>query len=259
MSALFSDNYTRHRYIACKMRSVLVFALILLSLIQQSRAFFRFHTNGRNTPPNPPKEDKPDYYAVLGVTKDATSAEIKKAYRKLALKWHPDKNPDNVEEAEAKFKEIAEAYDVIGDENNRRRYDRGGVDFAFGGAGFHDPFEMFQDFFGGSFGDDLFHGHFRSSNSKKRGQRGRRNGGGDMFDTFGFGDFFGGGNMGGASFMSTSTSTSYVNGQKITTKTMNANGEQITEVYENDVLVKKTVNGVNQAISHEPHTNRDEL
>ncbi|XP_056642479.1 dnaJ homolog subfamily B member 6 isoform X1 [Diorhabda carinulata] len=64
-----------------------------------------------------------DYYRVLEVLKTATTAEIKKAYRKLALKWHPDKNPDNLEEATKKFKEISEAYEVLSDDTKRKIYD----------------------------------------------------------------------------------------------------------------------------------------
>ncbi|XP_063925294.1 dnaJ homolog subfamily B member 6 isoform X1 [Zophobas morio] len=64
-----------------------------------------------------------DYYKVLEVSKNATTAEIKKAYRKLALKWHPDKNQDNIEEATKKFKEISEAYEVLSDDSKRKIYD----------------------------------------------------------------------------------------------------------------------------------------
>eukprot|EP00204_Picochlorum_oklahomense_P003072 CAMPEP_0118803434 /NCGR_PEP_ID=MMETSP1161-20130426/17151_1 /TAXON_ID=249345 /ORGANISM="Picochlorum oklahomensis, Strain CCMP2329" /LENGTH=104 /DNA_ID=CAMNT_0006731947 /DNA_START=111 /DNA_END=422 /DNA_ORIENTATION=- len=64
-----------------------------------------------------------DYYGILGVGKTATDAELKKAYRKLAVKWHPDKNPDNQEEATKKFKEISEAYDVLSDPEKREIYD----------------------------------------------------------------------------------------------------------------------------------------
>jgi len=66
-----------------------------------------------------------NYYKILGVDRKATKKEIKKAYKDGALKWHPDKNPDNVEEAEKKFSEIAEAYEVLSDEELRGKFDRG--------------------------------------------------------------------------------------------------------------------------------------
>ena len=112
---------------------------------------------------------KRDYYDVLGVSKTATVAEIKKAYRKMALKYHPDKNPDN-KEAEEKFKEAAEAYEVLSNDDKKAKYDRFGHS-AFDGAGG----------FGGGGGmsmDDIF-SHF-----------------GDIFGGFGFGGF-GGGSSGG--------------------------------------------------------------
>ena len=80
---------------------------------------------------------KRDYYEILGVARGASGADIKKAYRKLALKYHPDKNPDN-KEAEEKFKEAAEAYEVLSDSDKRRRYDQfghQGVDGQFGMMG----------------------------------------------------------------------------------------------------------------------------
>src|SRR5699024_10518113 len=95
-----------------------------------------------------------DFYAALGVSKDADAAEVKKAYRKLARKWHPDQNPGD-EAAEQKFKEIGEAYAVLSDEEQRQQYDSlramagGGPRFASGpgggGAG------GFEDLFGGMF------------------------------------------------------------------------------------------------------------
>ncbi len=98
---------------------------------------------------------KRDYYEVLGVAKNATEEEIKIAYKKLAIKYHPDRNPDN-KEAEEKFKEAAEAYDVLHDANKRARYDQFGPEGVNGNAGFggqgmnmDDIFSMFGDIFGG--------------------------------------------------------------------------------------------------------------
>ena len=78
---------------------------------------------------------KRDYYEILGVSKDATAAELKKAYRKLAIKFHPDKNPDD-QEAEDNFKELGEAYEALSDEDKRAAYDRyGHAAFENGGGG----------------------------------------------------------------------------------------------------------------------------
>src|SRR6266403_3533847 len=96
---------------------------------------------------------KRDYYEVLGVGRDTSEEEIKRAYRKLAVKFHPDKNPDDPH-AEEKFKELGEAYDVLIDADKRAAYDRfGHAAFAQGmpgrGGGFHDPFDIFREVFGG--------------------------------------------------------------------------------------------------------------
>jgi molecular chaperone DnaJ len=119
--------------------------------------------------------DKRDYYEVLGVPRDVSAEDMKKAYRKLAVKHHPDKNPGD-KTAEDKFKEIGEAYDILSDDQKRAAYDRYGHG-AFanggggggGGGGFHDPFDIFREVFGGSGG-----------------------GGGGVFESF-----FGGGGGGG--------------------------------------------------------------
>ncbi len=81
--------------------------------------------------------EKRDYYEVLGVSKTATDEEIKKAYRKLAKKYHPDANPDNKKEAEAKFKELNEAYETLSNKQKRDMYDRFGANGpqGFGGTG----------------------------------------------------------------------------------------------------------------------------
>ena len=123
--------------------------------------------------------EKRDYYEVLGVQKGASEDEIKKAYKKMAIKYHPDRNPGD-KEAEEKFKEAAEAYDVLRDPDKRARYDQfghagmGGAG-GFGGQGFdmNDIFSMFGDIFGGHMG-----------------------GGGGFGGFSGFGGFGGGGSRG---------------------------------------------------------------
>ena len=108
---------------------------------------------------------KRDYYEVLGVGRNVADEEIKRAYRKLAVKFHPDKNPEDPH-AEEKFKELGEAYDVLMDPDKRAAYDRfGHAAFAQGGAGFgggfHDPFDIFREVFGqGGFGGGIFETFF---------------------------------------------------------------------------------------------------
>jgi molecular chaperone DnaJ len=109
---------------------------------------------------------KRDYYEILGVARDASADEIKKAYRKLALQFHPDRNPNN-KEAEEKFKEAAEAYEVLGEQTKRQKYDRYGHE-GMRGTDFHqysdinDIFSNFGDIFGGSIFEDMFSGGQRN-------------------------------------------------------------------------------------------------
>ena len=122
---------------------------------------------------------KRDYYEVLGVAKGAAADEIKKSYRQLALKYHPDRNPDD-KAAEEKFKELGEAYDVLGDTDKKAAYDRyGHAAFSAGAGGAargaaHDPFDIFREVFGGAGGG------------------GGGSGAGSIFE-----EFFGGGGGGG--------------------------------------------------------------
>jgi molecular chaperone DnaJ len=103
---------------------------------------------------------KRDYYEILGVDRSVSAEDLKRAYRKLAVKFHPDKNPDD-HSAEERFKEIGEAYEVLSDSSKRAAYDRYGhaaFQGGMGGAagGFHDPFEVFREVFGGGGGAGIF-------------------------------------------------------------------------------------------------------
>lgn len=117
---------------------------------------------------------KRDYYEVLGVSKSASPEEIKKAYRKLAIQYHPDKNPDNPE-AEDKFKEAAEAYEVLSNADKKARYDQfghqglgGNGGYGGGGMNMDDIFSQFGDIFGGG-GFESFFGGGRSGRRTKKG------------------------------------------------------------------------------------------
>ncbi|CAK9817857.1 DnaJ homolog subfamily B member 6-B [Anthophora plagiata] len=237
-----------------------------------------------------------DYYKILEVQRTATSGDIKKAYRKLALKWHPDKNPDNLEEANRRFKEISEAYEVLIDEKKRRVYDQCGKEGLQMPGGkrrheddfdpyfhdtfvFRDPEEVFREFFGGSLFENMFSD--LNGTGAHRGSNRHSHPSGNSISTsffgplgFGFSPFnnlFEGatgnftsfntfasfdGSSGGSAVKRTNTSTRFINGKKITTKKIFENGKETIMSYENDVLKSKTVNGVPQSITFDESTSR---
>lgn len=224
-----------------------------------------------------------NYYEVLGVQSSATPEDIKKAYRKLALRWHPDKNPDNKEEAEKKFKQVSEAYEVLSDSKKRSLYDRAGCDSwgAGGGAStpynspfdsgytFRNPEDIFREFFGGldPFSFDFWVAPFNSDRaSQGHGLRGAfSNCFGEFpafmeafsaFDNLGRGGSatrttfsstsFGSSGSGSSGFKSVMSSTELVNGHRVTTKRIVENGQERVEVKEDGQLKSLTINGKEQ-------------
>ncbi len=120
-----------------------------------------------------------DYYEILGVARDASGDQIKSAYRKAALKWHPDRNPETKTEAEGKFRQATEAYSVLSDGQKRSIYDRFGhaglSNRGFESAGFNSTiFDEFQDIFGDLFGFDQVFGGAAGAGRRGRGSRGQR-------------------------------------------------------------------------------------
>ncbi|XP_013785372.1 dnaJ homolog subfamily B member 6-like [Limulus polyphemus] len=231
-----------------------------------------------------------DYYSILDIPRTATNDDIKKAYRKLALKWHPDKNPDDKEKAEFMFKKISEAYEVLSNEKKRRIYDQYGKEGLLGQRGqgtyhnresmfasdfgpmfnfaFRDPNEIFREFFQNDPFAEFFGKPSRKSRATNSTAVNRREDpffGIPGFD-IGFSGFFNGGslNQGFTSFASgfdtssghsavkkTTKSTRIINGKKIETRKVIENGTETVTVYEDGVLKKQTVNGVPQALQYQ--------
>lgn len=221
-----------------------------------------------------------DYYKILNIQRNATEDDIKKAYRKLALKWHPDKNPNNKEEAEAKFKSISEAYEVLSDKNKRSVYNKYGKEGLAGHGGnrssnesrrsrhntphfffeFQDPQEIFRQFFGG---EDPFSNMFNGFSHESH-----RKYGPDPFDSMlnnfnissfggfaGFGDDlldaqsstftrFSGSHGSGPQIKSVSKTIKIVNGETIETTKVVQNGEERIETRKNGKIKSVLVNGI---------------
>lgn len=173
--------------------------------------------------------DKVNYYEVLGVSENASKDEIRKAYKKLAIKWHPDKNPENKEEAEEKFKAISEAYAVLSDPKKKAEWEsfrNGGFQGDFEFDHDFDPFSFFKGFgfkgFGFDDDDDFSFGGF----SKKGGRD-------PFFDDDPFGnddDFFNFNDMMKGHFSSSFNPSGASEGQKFVQKTITINnGKKVTK------------------------------
>lgn len=179
-----------------------------------------------------------DLYKVLGVSSDSSEEELKKAYRKLAIKWHPDKNSNNKEEAEKKFKEISHAYSILGDKKQREEYDNmkkfGGNNFTGSSRGFNDFGDFHSDF--GFFKDrgfDFYDNMFKNFFKNDFGNFSNFDDDKDFFSSSSFSRNFG--NFSGGT--STKTVTTIINGKKVTRteKTYtDKEGKRITEITEND-------------------------
>lgn len=226
-----------------------------------------------------------DYYSVLQITKTASLDDIRKSYRKLAVKYHPDKNPDNRERATEEFKKIAEAYEILSDPEKRQHYDRYGT--ADKGSGFgmrgEDEFKHAQDIFEMFFRDSGFESAFFGG-GKSRSSNKRRSSGGtfhtgfmddddDFFGGSGFGSMFRSGGLsshfsamdrmfdsggmsgfggGSSSFSSSSTSTRFGGGGGGTSKSISS-----TTVIENGKKVTRTTTTIRHSDGR-VETNSDE-
>ncbi|KAK2716506.1 dnaJ homolog subfamily B member 6-B-like [Artemia franciscana] len=200
------------------------------------------------------KKNTEDYYTILKLNRNASQADIRKAYRRLALRWHPDKNPDNQEEAAIRFKDISEAYEVLINEEKRRVYDQYSKDGLACSANrgssswaqqdglfdllFRNPDDVFKEFFGCDI-SEMSRCMFEPS------------------DTLQFPSVFNpyvSGREGYSQFLISDsrilsdTDTRIVGNKKTVTKKVVKNGVETITVTENGVLKLKTVNGVSQAL-----------
>lgn len=184
-----------------------------------------------------------DYYEVLGVTKNSTLDDIKKAYKKLAMKWHPDKNPNDMEMAKEKFREVSEAYQVLSDPEKRKNYDAYGFDgpkvggFSSSNFDFSDADSIFKQFFRNSGfdneEDEMFFGSIfgRKNKNGQRGGFGSFGGFGGFNSMFDNDDFFnsGFGKMGSfSSFESSGGGSGFGTRKSVSTTTKTVNGKTTT-------------------------------
>lgn len=178
-----------------------------------------------------------DYYKILGLSKNATQEEIKKAYRKLAMKWHPDKNKDNAHNAEQKFKEISEAYQVLSDPHKRQSYDNGGA-MDFSNMSFVNPEDLFSN-------DEFFNKFFKTMNMTKTQTQ-------TPFDSLFANMTHHFSSSSQNSFMSSTLSSQTIinNGKKREVITTTQNGITKQIIKENNVIISEKIINTNNSNKH---------
>eukprot|EP01064_Diplonema_japonicum_P025554 TRINITY_DN36990_c0_g1_i1.p1 TRINITY_DN36990_c0_g1~~TRINITY_DN36990_c0_g1_i1.p1 ORF type:complete len:228 (+),score=27.43 TRINITY_DN36990_c0_g1_i1:45-728(+) len=208
-----------------------------------------------------------DYYGILEISRGASQEEIRRAYKRLAVRWHPDKNPQQRDYAESRFKAVAEAYETLGDPQKRRNYDaygHGGGHQRSRGRATHDPFDLFNAFFGGR---DPFESFMRPMG--RQGFATDPFGDSDPFGHggFGFGGMMGmmndmermGGGMGGSSFMSSMSSMGGGGGmsKSVTQQTVIKNGKKVTRTVTRTTQPDGTVHeDVEESVDDQPTARR---
>jgi DnaJ homolog subfamily B member 6 len=215
-----------------------------------------------------------NYYEILEISRSATQSEIKRAYRRLALKWHPDKNPNNSAEASEMFQKVSEAYEILSDPSKREIYDNPATSQSESRFHYHsrfrDPTEIFQEFFSPFFDEnfhvhetlresensnffDFFHTHFlnRTSNTDDNAGSSHTH------------NVYVSNNKRFLVLVETSillldqqssVSITYENGKKTEKRAFQNNGQHIEETYEDNVLKSRIVNGMQQALPSSSNT-----
>ena len=166
-----------------------------------------------------------DYYKILELNKNSSDKDIKRSYKKLALKWHPDRNPQNYEESNKKFQQISEAYKVLSDKKLRKQYDLGGrMDVN---SRVYDPFDIFESFFNN---DSMFFDNFDQNNYSNFNNRFQDN----FFS-------YNSNNYSNSNYSSRSEKTQIVNGYSVKETTIEDKNKK-TEIYEiNGVIRQKKI------------------
>lgn len=164
-----------------------------------------------------------DYYKILGLNKNCSDKDIKKSYKKLALQWHPDRNPQNPEQSKKKFQQISEAYRILSDKKLRKQYDLG-EEINMDSSSIHDPFDIFESFFNN---DSMFFDNFNKNNYNNFNNRFQNN----FFS-------YNSNNYSNSSYSSRSEKTRIVNGYSVK-ETIIEDGNKKTEIYEVNGIIRQ--------------------